>query len=192
VNGGLIGAIIVTRRGMARPDGSPKDVDREFVNLYMIYDENQSWFIGDNIRRFTSDPRGVKLEKNAPFDPENNFDPLIGMGPGVQNFRATINGYQYADGPVMTMRKGERVHWYVATLGEGFNVHTPRWHGNTLLVAGRRTDVIALAPAQMVTADMVPDSLGIWLTHCHVSEHMEGGMVARYQVLPGPSLITER
>jgi hypothetical protein len=29
----LIGAIVVTKKGMARPDGSPKDVDREFVPL---------------------------------------------------------------------------------------------------------------------------------------------------------------
>ena len=36
----------------------------------------------------------------------------------------------------------------------------------------------------MLTADMVPDDPGIWLFHCHISEHMEGGMVARYQVSP--------
>jgi FtsP/CotA-like multicopper oxidase with cupredoxin domain len=31
INSGLIGPIIITRRGMARADASPKDVDREFV-----------------------------------------------------------------------------------------------------------------------------------------------------------------
>jgi hypothetical protein len=38
-NAGLMGPIIVTRKGMARPDGSPKDVDREFVASFMIFDE---------------------------------------------------------------------------------------------------------------------------------------------------------
>jgi manganese oxidase len=31
---------------------------------------------------------------------------------------------------------------------------------------------------------MVPDAPGIWLYHCHISDHMLAGMVARYQVKP--------
>jgi FtsP/CotA-like multicopper oxidase with cupredoxin domain len=42
IDAGLIGAIVVTRAGMARPDGTPKDVDHEFVALFMMFDENQS------------------------------------------------------------------------------------------------------------------------------------------------------
>ena len=38
VNAGLVGAIIVTARGMSKPDGTPKDVDREFVTLFNIFD----------------------------------------------------------------------------------------------------------------------------------------------------------
>lgn len=38
-NAGLIGPIVITARGMANPDGSPKDVNREFVALFMIFDE---------------------------------------------------------------------------------------------------------------------------------------------------------
>ncbi len=38
-NAGLIGPIIITAKGMAKPDGSPKDVDREFVASFMIFDE---------------------------------------------------------------------------------------------------------------------------------------------------------
>jgi hephaestin len=36
----------------------------------------------------------------------------------------------------------------------------------------------------MITADMIPDDPGTWMMHCHVSDHMEGGMVALYRVLP--------
>ncbi len=38
-NAGLLGPIIVTAKGQARSDGSPKDVDREFVALFMIFDQ---------------------------------------------------------------------------------------------------------------------------------------------------------
>jgi hypothetical protein len=49
---GLIGPIIITKRGMARPDGSPKDVDRQFVAPFMVADENQSPYLHRNMRRY--------------------------------------------------------------------------------------------------------------------------------------------
>jgi manganese oxidase len=39
INAGLMGPIIVTAKGKAKPDGSPKDVDREFVTSFMIFNE---------------------------------------------------------------------------------------------------------------------------------------------------------
>lgn len=39
VNAGLLGPIVVTAKGKANPDGSPKDVDREFVTSFMVFDE---------------------------------------------------------------------------------------------------------------------------------------------------------
>jgi hypothetical protein len=38
-NAGLLGPIIITAKGKARPDGTPKDVDRELVTAFMIFDE---------------------------------------------------------------------------------------------------------------------------------------------------------
>jgi FtsP/CotA-like multicopper oxidase with cupredoxin domain len=38
-NKGLLGPIIVTRKGEARRDGRPKDVDQEFVTAYFIFDK---------------------------------------------------------------------------------------------------------------------------------------------------------
>jgi hypothetical protein len=35
INAGLLGPIIVTAKGKANPDGSPKDVNREFVASFM-------------------------------------------------------------------------------------------------------------------------------------------------------------
>src|SRR5579872_2944425 len=60
VDSGLVGAIIVTARGMAKADGTPKDVDREFVALFNIFDENQSWYLEQNIRAYTYDPKGTE------------------------------------------------------------------------------------------------------------------------------------
>lgn len=182
-NAGLIGTIIITKKGMAREDGMPKGVDREFVTAFFIIDENNSPYLEHNIQTYAKDPKSVKKLEGGPADPDGNFS-LLGSGFTAANFRLTINGYLFANMPVMTMHKGEHVRWYVLSLGNGANFHTPHWHGNVVTVNGSRTDVLSLAPAQMITADMVPDDVGTWMYHCHVSEHMMGGMTALYRVLP--------
>jgi hephaestin len=180
---GLIGAILITKKGMAKSDGSPKDVDREFVTAFFLIDENNSWYLDHNIKTYTGDPKSVNKLENSPTDGDGNFS-IAGSGFVASNFRLTINGYLFANMPMMTMHKGEHVRWYLVSLGNGFNFHTPHWHGNVVTVNGSRTDVVLLSPAQMVTADMVPDNVGTWMYHCHLSDHMQAGMMAMYQVLP--------
>lgn len=183
VNSGLIGAIIVTARGMADADGRPKDVDREFVCLFMIFDENVSWYLDQNIQTYTSDPKGVNRLDGKPVDADGLFS-IFGTGFTAENLRSSVNGYMYGNGPMMTMKKGERVRWYLLTLGGLVNTHTPHWHGNVVLAKGHRTDVLSLSSAEMLTADMVPDNPGIWMYHCHFDDHMNAGMVTLYKVEP--------
>lgn len=168
-NSGLVGAIIVTRRGMARADGTPKDVAKEFVTLFSIFDENSSWYLGDNLTTVIKNPHSI--------DP-NNKDFL------ESNLKYSINGYIYGNMPMMTMTQGEHVRWYVAGMGGEADLHTPHWHGNTVVISGMRTDVAQVLPMGMAVADMTPDNPGIWLFHCHVNEHLINGMLTRYQVLP--------
>lgn len=68
--------------------------------------------------------------------------------------------------------------------GTGFEFHSPHWHGNTVVVNGMRTDVTALMPMGMLVADMTPDDPGVWLFHCHVSNHLRMGMQMLYEVTP--------
>jgi manganese oxidase len=182
VASGLFGVIVVTRRGMALADGRPKDVDHEFVSMYIAINENESWYLDDNIRDHTTDPKGVDKHESNPLTPAGMAGTIAGTGFVETNIKWSMNGFIFGNMPMMTMKKGDRVRWYVATLGDFFNAHTPHWHGNTVTVAGRRTDVLNVASAEMITADMVPDAAGIWLYHCHISDHMLAGMVARYEV----------
>jgi hephaestin len=167
-NTGLFGPIIITARGRTREDGRPNDVDREFVTLFMVVDENKSWYLADNI----ANTPGAEPEDDDAF-----FE---------ANLKHSINGYIYGNLPVeqLTMRRGERVRWYVFGMGTEIDLHTPHWHGQTLLWQGMRVDIIELLPATMRVLDMVPDSPGIWLYHCHVDDHITAGMLARFQVLP--------
>jgi FtsP/CotA-like multicopper oxidase with cupredoxin domain len=168
VNTGPIGAIVVTRRGMANPDGTPKDVDREVFAVFSEEDESSSRYLSANV----ADPVINPLHRK-PTHPYTVDDQIY-----------NINGYVYGNMPLVTMHAGQRVRWYVMATMSDFDFHTPHWHGNNLLVNGMRTDVVQLFPMQMVVADMIPDDKGIWLIHCHVNLHLDGGMEARYEVLP--------
>ena len=182
VAAGLFGFMVVTRRGMALPDGRPKDVDHEFATMFIAVNENESWYLDENIRDHTTDPKGIKPTDFGLATATGLVGTIATTGFAATNIKWSINGYIYGNMPMMTMKKGDHVRWYVATLGDFNNAHTPHWHGNTVLVAGQRTDVLVVTSAQMITADMVPDAPGIWLYHCHISDHMLAGMVARYEV----------
>jgi FtsP/CotA-like multicopper oxidase with cupredoxin domain len=183
VMSGLVGAIIVTRRGMAGADGKPKDVDREFVNLFLIFNENDSWYLDHNIQTYTSDPKGVDKLEFIPKDDKGEFS-FIGTGFAVANGKATINGYMYGNLPMMTMKKGERVRWYLMSNSNEDDVHAPHWHGQTVLFNNMRTDTLSMGPMAMIVADMVPDNPGTWLFHCHVNDHFDGGMYGLFKVNP--------
>jgi hephaestin len=98
------------------------------------------------------------------------------------NLMHSVNGYVYGNQPLLRMHAGDRVRWYVMGMGSEVDLHTPHWHGHTVLVNGMRTDVVQVLPAGMVNADMQPDDPGVWLYHCHVADHIAAGMLTRYQV----------
>lgn len=178
INTGLFGPMIITARGKARPDGSPNDVDREIVASFMQVEEQSSWI------------------ENKPFGPGFTMDSLGALGP-IANphlqqdiypwfVKFTINGFVHGSMPLadLTIKKGQRVRWYLMASTNDFDFHAPHWHGNTVVLNGMRTDVAQLAMMQMVSADMIPDDVGTWLFHCHVSFHNEEGMAVRYRVTP--------
>ena len=167
VNTGPVGAIVVTRKGMAKPDGTPMDVDREVFVMFAEEDESSSRFFPANVADPTINPRHVKAK-----GPYLTDDELF-----------SINGFVFGNMPLPTMRVGEHVRWYVMTTMSDFDFHTPHWHGNTLLIDGMRTDLTDLSPMEMRMGDMTPDAAGIWLLHCHVNIHLDAGMEARYEVL---------
>ncbi len=170
VNSGLVGPMIITARGQARPDGSPKDVDREIVTGFLEVDENLSWHLDDNIKAYASKPDTVKKT-------DNFADPFY-----IHNTKETINGFVYGHTTGLTVRKDERVRWYLFAT-TNFEVHAPHWHGNTVVARHMRTDVVSLLPMDMVVADMVPDNVGTWLFHCHTGPHLRAGMQTTYTVL---------
>ena len=173
INSGLLGAIIITAAGKARPDGSPMDVDREFIASFAQFHERDSWLASENVPD--------SLRKLGPIPNPSEAQAVF---PWYVKF--AINGFIRGGMPLsaLTMRQGQRVRWYVMSSTNSFDFHAPHWHGNTVVVGGMRSGVLSLGMMSMAIADMVPDNVGTWLFHCHVSLHNSGGMAVRYRVLP--------
>lgn len=167
-SGGLVGPLIVTRRGGARADGSPSDVDQEIVTLFSSQLEDQSPLVDENLHDRVINAKNVSQHAKT-FTSDNAFP--------------SINGFVYGNMPMPTLRLHSRVRWYLLSTMNGFDGHTPTWSGQTVVSEGNRSDAVGLVFRQAV-ADMVPDDPGIWLLTCSNDIHLSLGMEARYEVVP--------
>jgi len=167
---------------MAKPDGSPKDVDRELVVAFSTTNEAESPYLEENIQQYTGDPKTVKVT----IIPTTGARAILtgdSAAPIDTAIRESLNGFLFGTLPGLTMKAGEHVRWYLMAT-TNFELHSPHWHGNTVEIQHMRTDVAAVLTMGMVVADMVPDNPGTWLFHCHVGGHLRAGMQALYTVEP--------
>jgi FtsP/CotA-like multicopper oxidase with cupredoxin domain len=183
VAAGLVGPMLISAKGTTKPDGTPKDVAREFVVILYTINELDSQYLDDNIARFIDSPDpNIKKRSAVPAIVEIDGQPVnVGFGVGGTNLRETINGYMYGSTQGLTMTEGERVRWYLAGMGV---FHIAHWHANTVTLAHSSVDTVPLLPAEMHTTDMIVRSPGTWMIHCHVEGHLAAGMYGHYTVEP--------
>src|SRR4051794_881674 len=125
-NAGLIGPMVITAAGKADPaTATPLDVDREIFTYFTVENENASPYLARNLAELAGAPHSVSTSDEDGFE--------------ESNLMHSINGYVYGSGPVPTMKKGQRVRWYVFTLGTEVDLHSPHWHGNTVVTNGMRS-----------------------------------------------------
>ncbi|KAJ0004534.1 hypothetical protein NQD34_010748 [Periophthalmus magnuspinnatus] len=167
---GLLGPLVVCRPGTLTSDRKIVNVDKEFALLFMVYDENQSWYLDENIRTYL----GV--------DPDNVTDDADFM---ESNMMHGINGKVYGNLQGLVMTEGQRVNWYLLGMGNEVDMHTVHFHAQTFTYRTdrvHRADVFDLFPGTFQTIEMVAQSPGTWLLHCHVSDHIHAGMETVYTI----------
>ncbi|XP_009580733.1 PREDICTED: hephaestin [Fulmarus glacialis] len=172
---GLIGPLKICRRGALQSDGFRKDVKREFALLFLVFDENQSWYLEENVERYS---KGYHKDINL-LD-----DKFV-----ESNKMHAINGRLYANLPGLTMFQGEWVNWYLLGMGQEIDVHTVHFHAETFIYKNGksyRADVVDLFPGTFEMVEMLVGNPGTWLLHCHVSDHIHAGMEILFTVLPRP------
>uniref|UniRef100_A0A3P8Y2W5 ferroxidase n=1 Tax=Esox lucius TaxID=8010 RepID=A0A3P8Y2W5_ESOLU len=167
---GLIGPLVICRRSFARTFGLKKEVE-EFALLFLVFDENESWYLDDNIKANIKNP-AKNIKEDEEFIESNKMH--------------AINGLMFGNLLGLNMVVGDKVYWYLMGMGNEVDIHTAHFHGHSIdyKLSGRshRTDVYDLFPATFQTVKMRPQYPGTWLLHCHVTDHITGGMETVYTV----------
>ncbi|XP_064861136.1 hephaestin-like [Oncorhynchus nerka] len=172
---GLLGPLVVCRQGVLQrgaEEGTRKrrDVEREFALLFMVFDENESWYLEDNIRTYLhTDPSNFTVDDN--FIESNKMH--------------GINGKLYGNLHGLTMSNGQTVDWYLLGMGNEVDIHTVHFHAETFTYktdSVHRADVFDLFPGTFQTVEMTAGNPGTWLLHCHVADHIHAGMETTFTI----------
>uniref|UniRef100_A0A3Q0S217 ferroxidase n=1 Tax=Amphilophus citrinellus TaxID=61819 RepID=A0A3Q0S217_AMPCI len=174
---GLLGPLVICRPGTLMPGEGPdrqrSDVEMEFALLFMVHDENESWYLKDNIRTYLG------------LDPENFTADEEFM---ESNMMHGINGKLYGNLHGLEMTQGQKVDWYLLGMGNEVDMHTVHFHAETFtykMDRVHRADVFDLFPGTFQTVEMVAGNPGTWLLHCHVTDHIHAGMETTFTIKGG-------
>ncbi|XP_070094394.1 ceruloplasmin isoform X4 [Equus przewalskii] len=167
---GLIGPLIVCRKHYLQVFNPIKKP--EFSLLFFVFDENESWYLDDNIKTYSDHPEKVKKDDEEFIE---------------SNKMHAINGRLFGNLQGLTMHVGDEVNWYLMGMGNEIDLHSVHFHGHSFqykLKGAYSSDVFDIFPGTYQTLEMFPATPGIWLLHCHVTDHIHAGMETTYTVLP--------
>ncbi|KAI5946229.1 Coagulation factor V [Manis javanica] len=166
IHSGLVGPLLICQKGTLHVESSmPVDM-REFVLLFMVFDERKSWYY----QRKHQSPR---LWTPASSETKN-----------AHKFPA-INGMIYSL-PGLSMYGQEWVRLHLLNVGGPQDMHVVRFHGQTLLENGtqqHQLGVWPLLPGTFKTLEMKASKPGWWLLDSEVGESQQAGMQTPFLII---------
>ncbi|XP_036611939.1 coagulation factor V isoform X2 [Trichosurus vulpecula] len=164
IHSGLIGPLLICRKGTLHKESNRPIDMREFVLLFMIFDEKKSWYFDKKPKRMWT---GLSSEvKNT------------------HRFHA-INGHIY-NLPGLRMYEKENVRWHLLNMGGSQDIHVVHFHGQTLLenrTQLHRLGACPLLPGSFMTLEMKASRPGLWLLDTEVGENQIAGMQTPFLII---------
>uniref|UniRef100_A0A8C9ELG6 ferroxidase n=1 Tax=Pavo cristatus TaxID=9049 RepID=A0A8C9ELG6_PAVCR len=170
LHSGLIGPLIICRRGVLNSAFKRQLAVQEFSLLFTIFDETKSWYFPENMRRNCRPPCRIQLD-NPDFRRNHSFH--------------AINGYVGDTLPGLVMAQQQRIRWHLLNMGSTEDIHSVHFHGQMFSIRTSqeyRMGVYNLYPGVSGTVEMQPSHAGIWRVECKVGEHLQAGMSALFLV----------
>ncbi|XP_074963057.1 coagulation factor VIII [Phalacrocorax aristotelis] len=164
---GLIGPLLICFKKSMDQRGNQIMSDKTRLVLFSIFDENRSWYLEENIRRFCTDADHVDTQ-----DPQFY----------ASNVMHTINGFVF-DNLQPKLCLHEVVYWYVLSVGAQTDFLSIFFSGNTFKRNMVFEDVLTLFPFSGETVFMSLEKPGVWMLGCLNPEFRDRGMHAKFTVL---------
>ncbi|XP_076774596.1 coagulation factor VIII isoform X7 [Arvicanthis niloticus] len=163
---GLIGPLLICYKESVDQRGNQMMSDKRNVILFSVFDENQSWYITENMQRF--------LPNAADTQPQD---------PGFQasNIMHSINGYVF-DSLELTVCLHEVAYWYILSVGAQTDFLSIFFSGYTFKHKMVYEDTLTLFPFSGETVFMSMENPGLWVLGCHNSDFRKRGMTALLKV----------
>uniref|UniRef100_A0A8C9TNW4 Coagulation factor VIII-like n=1 Tax=Scleropages formosus TaxID=113540 RepID=A0A8C9TNW4_SCLFO len=141
---GLVGHLIVCYRKTLDKRGNLMS-DRERHLTFAVFDENKSWYIEENIQKYTKDPS--KVDPNDPSFYKSNV-------------MYNVNGLMYNNLNFMTCL-GDVTLWHVLNVGTQSNFLSVYFMGNTFERDKMYETVLTLFPMSGETVSMEMETAGM-------------------------------
>ncbi|KAM7336184.1 hypothetical protein ACRRTK_004677 [Alexandromys fortis] len=163
IHSGLIGPLLICRKGTLHEESNLPMDRREFVLLFMAFDEKKSWYYEKSKRSWRIDSPEVK---------------------NSHKFYA-INGMIY-NLPGLIMYEQEWVRLHLLNMGDSQDIHVVHFHGQTLLdnsTKQHQLGVWPLLPGSFKTLEMKASKPGWWLLDTEIGENQIAGMQTPFLII---------
>ncbi|XP_053771766.1 coagulation factor V isoform X2 [Desmodus rotundus] len=145
---GLIGLLLICKSRSLDKRGIQRAADIEQQAVFAVFDENQSWYIEDNINKFCESPEKV-----------NRADPKF----YESNIMSTINGYVPESISTLGFCFDNTVQWHFCSVGTQDDVLTIHFTGHSFIYGKRHEDTLALSPMSGESVTVTMDNVGTWM-----------------------------
>ncbi|KFQ76980.1 Coagulation factor VIII, partial [Phoenicopterus ruber ruber] len=167
---GLIGPLLICFKKSMDQRGNQIMSDKTRLVLFSVFDENRSWYLEENIRRFCTDAAHVDTQ-----DPQFY----------ASNVMHTINGFVFGNlQPKLCLH--DVVYWYVLSVGAQTDFLSIFFSGNTFKRNMVFEDVLTLFPFSGETVFMSLEKPGVWTLGCLNPDFRDRGMRTKFTVLQCP------
>uniref|UniRef100_A0A9J8BSU7 Coagulation factor V n=1 Tax=Cyprinus carpio carpio TaxID=630221 RepID=A0A9J8BSU7_CYPCA len=157
INSGLIGPLLVCRKGTL--DKKPLD-RREFILLFMTFDENKSWYYEENRERI--ERKNKRAVMNPNFLNNLKFDAINGIIYSLKGLRMYTN---------------QLAKWHLINMGSPKDLHSVHFHGQTFI------NKVSHHLGGFATLEMLPSKPGLWQLESEVGLSQQRGMQTLFLVL---------
>uniref|UniRef100_A0A672ICR2 Coagulation factor V n=1 Tax=Salarias fasciatus TaxID=181472 RepID=A0A672ICR2_SALFA len=154
IHSGLIGPLLVCKKGTMEKKSLNT---REFMLLFMTFDESQSWYYMENREIFI-------------------FFHVVSIA--INGIIHSLKG--------LRMYAKQLAYWHLINMGPPKDVHTVHFHGQTFIhkkTSSHRQAVFPLLPGSFATLEMYPSRPGLWQLETEVGLNQQRGMQTLFLVL---------